>query len=111
MQLQILEIVWDGMTYGNLKTMNRKRELAFSIIFMILSYYIVTQTSFLTFGDYGDLFLFVMLIIGSLNIVVLSAIELIKFKHIDIKNKIINFFCFISSLIFLLASAYAIILK
>jgi len=99
------------MTYGNSKTMNRKRELTFSIIFLILSYYIITQTSFLTFEDNGDLFLFVMLMIGSLNIVVLSAIELVQFKHIDLKNKIINSFCFISSLIFLLASAYAIILK
>ena len=91
--------------------MNKKREITFSIIFLILSYYIITHPDFLTFRDKGELILFIMLIIGGLYLTVLNIIELTQLKAMDLKDKIINSFCFISSLIFILTSAYRIIVK
>lgn len=89
----------------------KKREIIFSIIFLILSYYIIVFPSFLTFEDKGELILFVLLIIGGLYLTMLSMIELIQSKQRDMKNKIIDSFCFISSLIFVIAAVYSIIVK
>lgn len=91
--------------------MNKKREIAFSVMFLILTYYLVARPSFLIFEDKGELILFIMLIIGSLYLTTLSTIELIKLKTKSLKDKIVNSFCIISSLGFLLASVYVIIVR
>lgn len=91
--------------------MNKKREIAFSVMFLILTYYLVAHPSFLIFEDKGELILFIMLIIGSLYLTTLSTIELIKLKTKSLKDKIVNSFCIISSLGFLLASVYVIIVR
>jgi len=85
----------------------KKREVIFSIMFVILSYYIFTNDSFLTVRDNSDWYYLVLFIIASLSMVIISAIELIKYKQMDVKNKIINSFCFISSLMFIIAVAYS----
>lgn len=74
---------------------------------MILSYYIVTHDSFLTPSDNSDLYYLVLFIMASLSMVIISAIELIQYKQMDVKNRIINSFCFISSLMFIIAVAYS----
>jgi hypothetical protein len=84
-----------------------KRGIIFSFVLMILSYYIITKSLFLTFEDTGELLLFVMLILSSIYLVIQSLIEIISFKQRKLLCNITNVFCFISSLIFLLVSAYA----
>jgi phosphatidylserine synthase len=74
---------------------------------VILSYYIVTQDTFLTPSDNSDLYYLVLFIMASLSMVIISAIELIQYKQMDVKNRIINSFCFISSLMFIIAVAYS----
>jgi len=87
----------------------KKKEIAFSVIFLVLSYYLIGNSSFLSFHDIGDMILFIMLIIGSLYLTVFSLLELIQLKKMKFKNRIINLFSFFSSLVFLLASIYALI--
>lgn len=80
-------------------------------MFVILSFYIFTRNSFLTPKDNSDLYYLVLFIMASLSMVIISAIELIQYKQLDVKNRIINSFCFASSLIFIIAIAYSFFLK
>lgn len=86
-----------------------KRVSIFSFVFVILSYYIITKPLFLSFEDTGELLLFVMLIICSIYLIIQSTIELVSFKTKIFIRNITNLFCFISSLMFLLASIYAVL--
>ena len=89
----------------------KKREIIFSFIFLILSYYIFVDPTFLSFEDNGEFILFILLMMGALNLTILNAIELMQYKHMDIRNRIINSFCFISSVIFIITAAYSVIVK
>ncbi len=89
----------------------KKREITFSIIFLILSYYVVAFPSFLTFEDNGELVLLGLLVISGLYLNVLSIIELTQFKHKSMKNNLIDSFCFTSSLIFVIVTVYSMIAK
>lgn len=80
-----------------------------SFVFVILSYYIITNPLFLSFEDTGELLLYVMLIICSIYLIIQSIIELVSFKKKIFILNITNMFCFISSLMFLLASIYAVL--
>ncbi len=89
----------------------KKREIIFSFIFLILSYYIFVDPTFLSFEDNGEFILFILLMMGALYLTILNAIELMQYKHMDIRNRIINSFCFISSVIFITTAACSVIVK
>ncbi len=86
----------------------RSRDIIFSIIFLILTYYIVTNRNFLSFKDPSDLFYYILFYLGALIMAITSITDLHCLKEKSIKNRISLLFCFISSLIFIFASAYSI---
>lgn len=94
--------------YGLIQfTRMEKRGLIFSFVYVILSYYIIAKPSFFSFEDTGELLLFVLLFLSSIYLVIQSLTEIISFKQSNRLRNITNVLCFISSLMFLLASAYA----
>jgi len=83
----------------------REKEILFSIVFLILSYYIFTRKAFLSIRG-SDLFYHVLFIILSLFIGISSIIDLRHLERKNMKSKISLLFCFVSSLIFIGANIY-----
>lgn len=88
----------------------KSRDIIFSIIFLFLTYQTVTNSSFLFFKtNSNDLFYFVLISLAALVMAITSIIDLKRLKEKNIKSKISLLFCFISSMLYILVTAFYII--
>lgn len=89
----------------------KENEIMLPIIFTILSYYIISNPSFLTFRNNGELVFFIILNIFAMTLSIISIDELKKYKRMNVKNKLIHTFSLISSLTFLVSTLYSVIIR
>lgn len=87
----------------------KKREIVFSIMFLILSYYIIRNRDFISFKNSSDLLYYILFIIGALILAITSIIDLRHWAGKDLTAKISLLFCMISSLIFVLVAVFSVI--
>lgn len=87
----------------------KNKEVFFAIIFLIISYYMITEKEFLSQDNTRDLAFHSILVIGAFAVTLSGVIDFRKLKKKKFKYKIITIFCIASSLIFILATIYRII--
>ncbi len=86
-----------------------KKEILLSIIFLILSYFLLSEKNFLNFKSGSDLFYFALLLVAAFFLVVTSRIELNKYKEKPPVENLISLICLCSSLLFLISGIFSLI--
>ncbi len=87
----------------------KARDIIFSILFIVLTVQTLTNSSLLDFKSSSDLFYFILVSLAALTMAITSGIDLRGLKEKNIKSKTSTLFCFTSSLIYILVSAFYII--
>ena len=88
-----------------------KRELMFSAMFLILSYYMIENDHFLKNGTNSDLILFSLLIMGSFFLIISSINGLIGFRKKRVRDNAFQIVHLFSSLLFFILSIFSIAFK
>lgn len=93
--------------YGMVKFMvvMRKNEILFSIAFLIIVYYTVTEKNFLSQMNTRDLVFHSILTLLAFAIAISNFIDLRKLKTSNFKYKVLPIFYIISSVLFIITSA------
>ena len=84
-------------------------DILFSILFIFMTVQTITNNSLLVFKSSGDLFYFILISLAALIMAITSGIDLRSLKEKILKSKISTLFCFTSSLIYILVTAFYII--
>lgn len=83
--------------------------ILFPIAFLLMSYFMVTEKEFLVNISNRDIFFHLLFVVAAIMMLVYSVIDLKKLKNIRFKKKIGVTFYLFSSLLFLLATVFALI--
>lgn len=84
----------------------RKSEILFSIIFLIIAYYMIAEKDFLSQAETRDLVYHSILTLGAISVVINNVIDLRKLGRKEFKYRIISIFCIVSATIFVLVTVF-----
>ncbi len=84
-------------------------DILFSILFIVLTVETLANSSLLVLKDSSDLFYFVLVSLAALIVAITSGMDLRGLKEKNIKSRISTLFCFASSLIYILVTAFYLI--
>lgn len=89
----------------------KARDIIFSMLFIVLTVEALTNSSFLVFKSSSDLLYFIIVSLAALTMTITSGIDLRGLKDKSMKSKISTLFCFTSSLVYILVTAFYLITK
>lgn len=81
------------------------------MLFIVLTVEALTNSSFLVFKSSSDLLYFIIVSLAALTMTITSGIDLRGLKDKSMKSKISTLFCFTSSLVYILVTAFYLITK
>ncbi len=88
----------------------KKNEILFSIIFLIMAFYIITKEGFLSQISTRDMVFHITLTLLAFAVAISNIVDLRKLRTREFKYKVIPLLCITSSLIFIVATVYSMFL-